>query len=68
MVYQCKVKIIPYVITLERIVTAYHKKYFEEIGISNHIQTKVLKKTLETISSNYLRRTEESRSMCGGDH
>ena len=67
MIYQCKVEIIPYVITWEGIVIIYHKRYVEEIRISNHIQTyiqtKVLKKTIEAISFNYRRGIEESGSI-----
>ena len=32
-IYKCKVKIIPYVMTWEGLVTKYHKKYRDEIGI-----------------------------------
>ena len=32
--YKCKVKIIPYVMTWEGLVTKYHKKHRGEIGIS----------------------------------
>ena len=52
--YKCKVKIIPYVMTWEGLVTKYHKKHRNEIGISTkteaYIQSLVLKKTLESIS------------------
>ena len=57
--YKCKVKIIPYVMTWEGLVTKYHKKHRNEIGISTkteaYIQSLVLKKTLESIS--FYRRT-----------
>jgi hypothetical protein len=55
LIYKCKVKIIPYVI--------YHKKYRNEIEISNkntaYIQSLVLKKTLESISFDRRRGIEE---------
>lgn len=63
MIYKCKVKIIPYVMTWEGIVTIYHKKYIEEIGIPDYIQayiqTRILKKTLEAVSFDYRRGIEE---------
>ena len=61
--YKCKVKIIPYVMTWEGLVTKYHKKYREEIGIQPkteaYIQSLVLKKTLESISLDRRRGIEE---------
>ena len=52
--YKCKVKIIPYVMTWEGLVTKYHKKHRDEIGLSAkteaYIQSLVLKKTFESIS------------------
>ena len=57
--YNCKTKIIPYVMTWDGIVTSYHKKYSREIGITDpveaYIQTIVLKKTLESISFEHRR-------------
>ena len=54
MMYKCKVKIVPYVMTWEGVVTNYQKKYNKEIGIQPkieaYIQSIVLKKTLESIS------------------
>ena len=48
--YKCKVKIIPYVMTWEGLVTKYHKKHRNEIGISTkteaYIQSLDLKKTV----------------------
>jgi hypothetical protein len=56
LIYKCKVKIIPYLMTWEGLVTKYHKKHRNEIGISTkteaYIQSLVLKKTLE--NANYL--------------
>ena len=53
MIKKCKVKIIPYVITWDAVVTIYHKKYINELGITPkieaYIQSIVLKKTLESI-------------------
>ena len=61
--YKCKVKIIPYVLTWEGLVTRFHKKHRKEIGIESkteaYIQSLVLKKTLESISFNRRRGLEE---------
>ena len=61
--YKCKVKIIPYVMTWEGLVTRYHKKHKSEIGISTkteaYIQSLVLKKTFESISFDRRRGIEE---------
>ena len=52
--YKCKVKIIPFMITWNGVVTKYYKKHSKEIGlqpeVEAYIQTVVLKKTLESIS------------------
>ncbi len=49
--------------TWEGLVTIYHKKYVEEIGIPDYIQayiqSRVLKKTLEAVSFEYRRGIEE---------
>ena len=51
------VKIVPFVITWDGVVTKYNKDYRETLKITDkmlaYIQTVVLKKTLETISSEY---------------
>ena len=56
-------KIIPYVMTWEGLVTKYHKKHRSEIGILTkteaYIQSLVLKKTLESISFDRRRGIEE---------
>ena len=56
-------KIIPYVLTWESLVTKYHKKHRSEIGINAkteaYIQSLVLKKTLESISFDRRRGLEE---------
>lgn len=61
--YKCKVKIIPYVMTWEGLVTKYHKKHRNEIGIQPkteaYIQSLVLKKTFESISFERRRGLEE---------
>ena len=61
--YKSKVKIIPYVMTWEGLVTKYHKKHRDEIGISlkteAYIQSLVLKKTFESISFDRRRGIEE---------
>lgn len=55
--YKCKLKIIPYVMTWEGLVTKYHKKHRNEIGISNkteaYTQLLVLEKSLEYVSYLY---------------
>ena len=52
--YKCKVKIVPYVMTWDGLVTKYHKKDSSKIGIipkvEAYIQFLVLKKTLESLS------------------
>ncbi len=62
LIYKAKVKIIPFVLTWDGIVTTYHKKYEKELGItrniSAYIQSVVIKKTLQGITFN-LRRGEE---------
>ena len=54
LIYKCKTKIIPYVMTRYGVVLTYHKKYMESIGIPQnveaYIQTWVLKKILEIVS------------------
>ena len=55
--------IIPYVMTWEGLVTKYHKKHRDEIGLSAkteaYIQLLVLKKTFESISFDRRRGIEE---------
>jgi hypothetical protein len=61
--HSIEVKIIPYVMTWEGLVTKYHKKHRNEIVISTkteaYIQSLVLKKTLECISFDRRRGIEE---------
>ena len=49
-----KVRIIPFIITWDGLVTKYNKTYREELKLSNrifaYIQSVVLKKTMETVS------------------
>lgn len=63
LMYKCKVKIVPYVMTWDGVVTVYHKKYLKELGITPnieaYIQSRVLKKTLEGISFDRRRGLEE---------
>lgn len=63
LIYKCKVKTIPYVMTWEGLVTRYHKKHCSEIGIQPrteaYIQSIVQKKTLESISFDRRRGLEE---------
>ena len=62
--HNCKTRIIPYVLTWDGIVTKFHKSYAKEIGlttkIQSYIQFIVLKKTLESISYEYRRGSENS--------
>ncbi|KAF9761590.1 hypothetical protein NGRA_2541 [Nosema granulosis] len=52
--YKAKTNIVPYVMTWDGMVTGYHKKYIQELGIQPtleaYIQSIVLKKTLESVS------------------
>ena len=54
MMYKCQVKIIPYVMNWDGIVTTYHKNHIKAIDlpikIETYILTRILKKTLESIS------------------
>ncbi|KAF9762359.1 hypothetical protein NGRA_2079, partial [Nosema granulosis] len=54
LMYKCKVRIIPYVMTWDGCVTAYHRKHVRSLNLSTstetYIQSRVLKKTLESIS------------------
>ncbi|KAF7678815.1 hypothetical protein TCON_2548, partial [Astathelohania contejeani] len=62
LLYKAKTKIIPYVMTWDGVVTKYHRNYLKELNITPtieaHIQSTVLKKTLETISLEYRRSIE----------
>ncbi|KAM0679332.1 hypothetical protein BDAP_000199 [Binucleata daphniae] len=63
LLYKCKVLIYPYVLTWEGLVTKCHKRYSREIGlqpdIEAHIQSLVLRKTLESLSFDRRRGLEE---------
>ena len=63
LLYKCKSRIIPYVMTWDGLVTKYHKMYMTELEVTNnieaYIQSKVLKKTLESISFEYRRDVKE---------
>ena len=55
LIYKCKnVKIIPYVLTWDGVVTKFHKHYVKELGISTNVEAYIqyltIKKTLELIS------------------
>ncbi|KAF7682991.1 hypothetical protein TCON_1791 [Astathelohania contejeani] len=64
LLHKTKTKIMPHAMTLDGVVTKYHKKYFKELNltptIEAYIQSTVLKKTLETISLEYRRSIEDS--------
>ncbi len=64
--YNCKTRIILYVLAWDVIITKFHKTYIKEIGlitkIQSYIQFIVLKKTLESISYDY-KRSEEERKV-----
>ena len=61
--HKAKTKIIPWVMTWDGIVTRFHKQYVAEIGLTDrieaYIQSRVLKKTLESISFDYRRGIDE---------
>jgi hypothetical protein len=64
LLYKCKkTTIIPYVMTWDGVVTTYHKKYLKQLevtpNIEAYIQSRVLKKTLETISFEHRRGIED---------
>ncbi|KAI5168711.1 hypothetical protein PAEPH01_0352 [Pancytospora epiphaga] len=49
--YGRRTRIIPYVMTWDRVVTKYHRKHSKDIGITeSYIQMIMLKKTLESRS------------------
>ena len=52
--YDCEVEIIPYVMTWDGIVTCYHDRRVEQLGLSKrteaYIQTRVIKMTLESMT------------------
>ena len=66
LVHKCKVNIIPYVLTWDGIVTTYHEKYRKDLKVTNrieaYIQSKVLHKTLESVSLDYRRKCEDGIS------
>ncbi|KAF9762716.1 hypothetical protein NGRA_1800 [Nosema granulosis] len=63
LMYKCKVWIIPYVMTWDGCVTTYNRKYVRSLNLSasteTYIQSRVLKKTLESISLNTGRDTKK---------
>ena len=62
--FNCATRIIPYVMSWDGIVTNIHRKYVQEIGLTDnieaYIQSIVLKKTLESISLDYRRGEPEA--------
>lgn len=61
--HNCDPRIIPYVMTWDGIVTKFHRSYSKEIGLTTkteaYIRYIVLKKTLESISFEYRRGSED---------
>ena len=49
LIYKCKVKIIPYVMTWEGLVTKYRKKYRSKIGISAKTEANKLLNIVKTL-------------------
>ena len=49
--YKCKVKIIPYVMTWEGLVTKYHKKHRSAIGISTKTEANKLLNIVKTFNA-----------------
>jgi hypothetical protein len=72
--YKCKVRIIPYVMKCDGCVTHFHRNHVKLLNLSKstetYIQSKVLKKTLESISFEYrqgvlaIRGEDESLEGC----
>ncbi|MGL4849548.1 MAG: hypothetical protein ACRC28_11625, partial [Clostridium sp.] len=66
LMYKCKVKIIPYVMTWDGCVTKYHRSHVKSLNLSTstetYIQSKVLKKTLESISFEHRQGHQEGGS------
>ena len=63
LIYKCKTKIVPYVMTWEGVVSKYHKKYLKELDVpieaEAYMQSITLRKTLELISLEKRRCIEE---------
>lgn len=63
LMYKCRSRIIPYVMTWDGVVTNYHKKHMKELGVTPtieaYVQSQVLKRTLETISLEHRRGLED---------
>ncbi|KAF9761927.1 hypothetical protein NGRA_2333 [Nosema granulosis] len=66
LMYKCKVRIIPYVMHWYGCVTTYHRKYVRSLNLSasteTYIQSRVLKKTLESISFEHRQGHQEGGS------
>jgi hypothetical protein len=69
LVYKCKTRIIPYVMTWDGVVMNFHRRYRNDLGITPtieaYIQSRVLKTTLEAISLEK-RRGDTGRIHQGG--
>ena len=72
LIYRAKVKIILIVMTWDGIVTNYHSNYLKELGITTNIQaymqSKVLKKTLESINFDFRRNGLEEDMLSRSDY
>ena len=63
LIYKCRARVIPYVMTWEGIVSKRHKKYSRALEVTKrvqaYLQSRVLKRTLETISFEHRRSIED---------
>ena len=66
---KCGTKIIPYVLTWDGVVTKCHRSYVRLLGlppnIESYIQTRVLKRTLETVSVDMRRSVYDGTADAG---
>ena len=67
LIHKCTVKVIPYVMTWDGIVTTYHKSYLRSLGVERYIeayiQSVILKRTFESISLDF----RHNSSLDGGN-
>ena len=54
MLYRCRVEVVPHVMAWDGVVTKCHKKYMNKleipVSVEAYIQSRVLRRTLETVS------------------